>query len=60
VERRDGIRRGIGRCPAPGMNSRLARRKMTLQLGCLYHPDGICRTAGYVTRMSGGVGGGRP
>jgi hypothetical protein len=26
----------------------------------MYHPDFICRTAGYVTRMSGGVGGGRP
>jgi hypothetical protein len=28
--------------------------------GVTYHPDNICRTAGYVTRMSGGVGGGRP
>ena len=29
-------------------------------VGVMAHPDGICRTAGYVTRMSGGVGGGRP
>ena len=29
-------------------------------VGVTYHPDSICRTAGYVTRMSGGVGGGRP
>jgi hypothetical protein len=29
-------------------------------LGWVYHPDLIYRTAGYVTRMSGGVGGGRP
>jgi hypothetical protein len=26
----------------------------------MFHPDSIYRTAGYVTRMSGGVGGGRP
>jgi hypothetical protein len=42
------------------MNARLARRERTLRLGCMYDPDSICRTAGYVTRMSGGVGGGRP
>ena len=29
-------------------------------VGVTYHPDNICRTAGDVTRMSGGVGGGRP
>jgi hypothetical protein len=29
-------------------------------VGVMAHPDGICRTAGDVTRMSGGVGGGRP
>jgi hypothetical protein len=29
-------------------------------VGVTYHPDGLCRTAGYVTRLSGGVGGGRP
>jgi len=29
-------------------------------VGVMAHPDLICRTAGYVTRMSGGVGGGRP
>jgi hypothetical protein len=29
-------------------------------VGVMAHPDSICRTAGYVTRMSGGVGGGRP
>jgi hypothetical protein len=29
-------------------------------VGVMDHPDNICRTAGYVTRMSGGVGGGRP
>jgi len=32
----------------------------TLQLGCTDYPDGICRTAGYVTSLSGGVGGERP
>jgi hypothetical protein len=31
-----------------------------LRLGVMAHPDSIHRTAGYVTRMSGGVGGGRP
>ena len=60
VERREGIRREVGLCLASGMNSRLARQEKTLQSGCTDHPDGICRTAGYVTRMSGGVGGGRP
>jgi len=40
------------------MNSWRARPEQTLQLGCLDHPDAICRTAGYVIRMSGGVGGG--
>jgi hypothetical protein len=29
-------------------------------VGVMVHPDLIYRTAGYVTRMSGGVGGGRP
>ena len=29
-------------------------------VGVMDHPDVIHRTAGYVTRMSGGVGGGRP
>jgi hypothetical protein len=29
-------------------------------VGVMDHPDFIHRTAGYVTRMSGGVGGGRP
>jgi hypothetical protein len=29
-------------------------------VGVMAHPDGIHRTAGDVTRMSGGVGGGRP
>jgi hypothetical protein len=29
-------------------------------VGVMDHPDSIHRTAGYVTRMSGGVGGGRP
>ena len=29
-------------------------------VGVVSHPDAIHRTAGYVTRMSGGVGGGRP
>src|SRR5882724_9402924 len=53
-------RRGGKRGSAFGMNSRLARREMTLRLGCRYYPDSICRTAGEVTRMSGGVGGGRP
>jgi hypothetical protein len=38
----------------------LARREQTPRLGWVYHPDLIYRTAGYVTRMSGGVGGGRP
>ena len=28
-------------------------------VGVMVHPDLICRTAGYVTRMSGGVGGER-
>jgi hypothetical protein len=60
VERRDGIRRGVGRCSASGMHLRLARQEQTLQSGCIYHLDDICRTAGYVTRLAGGVGGGRP
>jgi hypothetical protein len=29
-------------------------------VGVMDHPDFIHRTAGYVTRLSGGVGGGRP
>ena len=29
-------------------------------VGVMAHPDAICRTAGDVTRLSGGVGGGRP
>jgi hypothetical protein len=29
-------------------------------VGVTYHPANLCRTAGYVTRTSGGVGGGRP
>jgi len=33
VERRDGLRRGGERGLASGMNSRLARREMTLWLG---------------------------
>ena len=28
-------------------------------VGVMFRPDSICRTAGYVTRMSGGVGGER-
>jgi hypothetical protein len=60
VERREGIRREVGRCLASGMNSRLARRETNAPVGVMSHPDSICRTAGYVTRMSGGVGGGRP
>ena len=59
VEPRDGMRRGVERGSAAGMNARLARRELTLRLGCTHHPDSICRTAGYVIRMSGGVGGGR-
>ena len=42
------------------MTSRLAPLEQMLRLGGTYPPDGICRTAGDVTRMSGGVGGGRP
>jgi hypothetical protein len=49
-----------GRCQASGRNSQLARRERTLRLGCIPYLDSICRTAGYVARMSGGVGGGRP
>ena len=60
VARRDGLRRGVGRGSASGMNSRLARRETNAPLGVMSHPDAICRTAGDVTRMSGGVGGGRP
>jgi hypothetical protein len=33
VERRDGIRRGVGPCSASGMNSRLAPRRRILRLG---------------------------
>ena len=40
------------------MNSPLARWEAMLRLGVMDHPDFIHRTAGYVTRMSGGVGGG--
>ena len=29
-------------------------------VGVMAYPDAICRTAGYVTRMSGGLGEGRP
>ena len=50
----------LGLCPASGMNSRLVHWEKTLRLGCAYHPDLICRTAVYVIRMYGGVGGGRP
>jgi hypothetical protein len=37
----------------------LAPREKTLQSRCVYAFDSVCRTAGYVTRMSGAVGGGR-
>jgi hypothetical protein len=58
MERRDGIRRGGERGSASGMNARLACREMTLRLWSRDYPDVICRTAGYVTRLSGRVGGG--
>ena len=60
VERREGIRRAVGLCLASGMNARLARREKNAPVGVMSHPDSICRTAGYVTHLSGGVGGGRP
>ena len=49
-----------------GMKPTLALREMSLRLNCRWvvvrcrpmHFDLICRTAGYVTRTSGGVGGG--
>jgi hypothetical protein len=44
----------------PGMNGPLARWEPTPRLGGVYHPDVISRPAGDVTRLSGGVGGGRP
>jgi len=50
----------LGLCPASGMNSRLAHRETTPRLGCTPHPDCTYRTAVYVIRMYGGVGGGRP
>ena len=50
----------LGLGPASGMNSRLVHWEKTLRLGCAYHPDLICRTAVYVIRMYGGVGGERP
>ena len=59
VERREGIRREVGLCLASGMNSRLARWEKNAPVGVMSHPDLICRTAEYVTRMSGGVGGER-
>jgi hypothetical protein len=36
VEWRDGFRRGVGRCPAPGMSSRLARQETTLRSRCIH------------------------
>jgi hypothetical protein len=42
------------------MNSRLARQEMMLRLGCVSRPDWIYRTAVFVIRTYGGVGGGRP
>ena len=39
VERRDRIRRGVGRGSASGMNARLARREKTLRLECTHHLD---------------------
>ena len=50
-----------------GMKPTLTRREMSLRLNCerVVVPcrpmqiDLICRTAGYVTRTSGGAGGGR-
>jgi hypothetical protein len=40
------------------VNWPLAQREKTLRSRCVYYLDFICRTAGYVIRMSGGVGGG--
>jgi hypothetical protein len=50
--------RGVGPSLAPGMKSRLAPGKRRSDGGVL-HPDDSCRTAGYATGMSGGMGGGR-
>jgi hypothetical protein len=46
----------------PGIGDELAAGtpEPDAPVGVMDHPDNICRTAGYVTRMSGGVGGGRP
>jgi len=38
VSWRDGLRRGVGPCPASGRNSRRAHRERTLRLG-VYPPD---------------------
>jgi hypothetical protein len=45
-----------GNGPAAGMHSPLAQSEKTFRSGWAYHPDGICRTAGDVTRTSGGAG----
>jgi hypothetical protein len=47
---------------APGIWDELAAGtpETDAPVGVMAHPDAIYRTAGYVTRTSGGVGGGRP
>jgi hypothetical protein len=63
VEQRDGIRRGVGRYVRHlgGTRGWHARRSRS-SWGGIYHPNGLYRTAGDVTRTHGGVGGreGRP
>ena len=61
VKRRDRVRRGVGRCSAAGsVHARLARRETPRRWGGSVHLTQSARTAGDVTRRSGGVGGGRP
>jgi hypothetical protein len=49
-----GVMPGIWEEPAAGASGE------DVPVGCNYHPDGRYRTARYVTRRSGGVGGERP
>ena len=62
-ERRSCIRRGAGRefwvWDETAVGAARDDAPVSVQGGCYSeHPDSICRTAVYVTRMHGGVGGG--
>jgi hypothetical protein len=59
VEWRDGTRRGVGQWFNAWGELATGATGEDASVEVIYYLDSICRTAGYVTRMSGGVGGER-